>query len=96
MSEMETYVIRFSIYAAVDGGLDGLARAIHVVRKAPVQFHDMAVIDSGETKEVSLRISGRKKDVEWLSKKLEKVVEVLEVKLQKIPTEIAVSSVQRA
>ncbi|WP_338032777.1 ACT domain-containing protein [Ignicoccus hospitalis] len=96
MSEVETYVIRFSIYAAVDGGLDGLARAIHVVRKAPITFHDMAVIDSGKTKEVSLRISGKKKDVEWLAKKLEKVVEVLEVKVQKIPAEIAVTSVQRS
>jgi acetolactate synthase regulatory subunit len=91
--ELETYVIKFSIYAAIDGGLDGLARAIHVVRKAPVQFHDMAVIDSGKTKEVSLRISGKKKDVEWLAKKLEKVVEVLEVKVQKLPTEVAVATV---
>ena len=90
MSDVDTYVIKFSIYAAVDGGLDGLARAIHVVRKAPVQFHDMAVIDAGKTKEISLRISGRKKDVEWLAKKLEKVVEVLEVKVQKMPSEVAV------
>jgi len=87
--EQETYVLKFSIYAAVDGGLDGLARAIHVVRKAPVHFHDMAVIDSGKTKEVTLRISGKKKDVEWLSKKLEKVVEVLEVKVQPMPTEVS-------
>jgi acetolactate synthase regulatory subunit len=86
---METYVIKFSIYAAVDGGLDGLARAIHVVRKAPIQFHDMAVIDSGKTKEVTLRISGNKKDVDWLAKKLEKVVEVLEVKVQAMPTEVS-------
>ena len=66
-----------------------MARAIHVVRKAPVQFHDMAVIDSGKTKEVTLRVSGEKKDVDWLAKKLEKVVEVLEVKVQAMPTEIS-------
>ena len=94
--ERGTYVIKFSIYAAIDGGLDGLARAIHVVRKAPVQFHDMAVIDVGKTKEVTLRVSGRKKDVDWLTKKLEKVVEVLEVKLQPMPAEVSIAALHQA
>ena len=52
MSERDAYVIKFSLYAAIDGGLDGLARAIHVVRKAPVQFHDMAVVDVGKTRKL--------------------------------------------
>ena len=86
---MDTYVIKFSIYATTDGGLDGLVRAMHVVRKAPVHFHDMTVIDSGKTKEVTLRVSGEKKNVEWLARKLEKVVEVMEVKVQSMPTEIS-------
>ena len=88
MSERDAYVIKFSLYAAIDGGLDGLARAIHVVRKAPVQFHDMAVVDVGKTKEVSLRVSGKRKDIEWLAKKLEKVVEVLSVDVQPLPAEM--------
>ncbi len=88
MTRQEAYVIKFSLYAAIDGGLDGLARAIHVVRKAPIQFHDMAVVDVGKTKEVSLRVSGRKKDIEWLAKKLEKVVEVLKVDVQPLPLEM--------
>lgn len=59
-----------------------------MVRKAPIRFHDMAVVDVGKTKEVSLRVSGKKKDIEWLAKKLEKVVEVLEVNVQPLPTEM--------
>ena len=66
---MKVYQIKISIYAALDGGLDGLVRSMHVIRKAPVSFHEMAVVDAGITKEISLTVSGEEKDVQWLVKK---------------------------
>ena len=86
---MKMYQIKISVYAAIDGGLDGLVRSMHVIRKAPVIFHEMAVVDAGVTKEVSLTVSGEEKDVRWLVKKIEKLVDVLEVSVNEIPEEVS-------